>query len=142
MVKSAAAVRVRSRIISASFEYTNCVARQEVFFLGKDAGMRGNLERKAQQRKRRQQFHERRMLGIIPEIAVRPIVVAGEDVAGFIPGLGFAARGQDELAPEDHQQTHSRCDLQTARGGGRKHGDGAVYSSHRPLSMTVARGKR
>jgi hypothetical protein len=104
--------------------------RKEVFFLREHPRMRRHVQRQAQQRQRGQQFDQRRMFGVISEVGVLPVVVARENVAGFIPALGFAARRERELKRENDQQAGNSRSLQTARwiGRGRSHVNGAVYS--------------
>lgn len=63
------------------------------------------------------------MLGVVFEVRVLPVVVPGEDVAGLVPGLGFAARRERKLQRVNDQQAgHSRS-LPTTRmiGRGRNH---------------------
>ncbi len=63
------------------------------------------------------------MLGIYGEVAVGPVTVAGEDVAGFVPGLGLAADGQRQLKHQDNQQRyHGGSEKPATRAVGELHG--------------------
>lgn len=53
-----------------------------------------HFQRHVEQGDRRDQFNERRMLGVEPEVRVLPGHVSGIDVVVFIPSDGIAVRGE------------------------------------------------
>jgi len=64
-----------------------CAANVFLGFRG-ESGRVGLLQRKREQRRCRNEFHQRRMFWIQPEISSSPILVSGIQVGPFIESLG------------------------------------------------------